>query len=235
MVAANRRPPRRRPRGGPSILYTRHVFRPDRLDAPPSTVAAFPADAEPLLRGSWDADIIGELAPAQDDVVIDKNRFDAFLYTDLEVVLRALRHPPAPGDRGRDEHLRRDSTVRSAQQRDFTVHVADATAPRPCADTNTRPHWTLMAYIFPPPSPPGRRAWPRSSLPRGVTSPGRGRPTNSPRPPQPTHDAPLPALRAHTQSAVPRSAAITAGVVIVFHPGHRRVTLARMSPVAPST
>lgn len=130
---------------GLPILYTRHVFRPDRLDAPPSTVAAFPADAEPLLRGSWDADIIDELAPEPDDVIIDKNRFDAFLYTDLEVVLRAL------GVRrllvtGVVTSICVESTVRSAQQRDFTVHVAEDCTSAP-ADQH-QAALDVMAYIF---------------------------------------------------------------------------------------
>jgi ureidoacrylate peracid hydrolase len=108
--------------GGP-VIYTRHVFRPGQVDRPARLNSAFPRVPAPLVRGSWDADVVPALAPRDRDVVIDKNRYDAFLYTDLELVLRALavnRLIVA----GVVTHACVESTVRSAVQRDFDVHVA---------------------------------------------------------------------------------------------------------------
>jgi ureidoacrylate peracid hydrolase len=81
-----------------------------------------------LLRGSWDAEVNDELTPLPGERVIDKNRYDAFLYTDLELVLRALgvtRLIVA----GVVTFACVETTVRSANQRDFDVSVAaDCTA-----------------------------------------------------------------------------------------------------------
>ncbi|MEU8151155.1 cysteine hydrolase [Nonomuraea sp. NPDC048901] len=102
---------------------TRHVFRPGLIDMPARSAKLWPRDPEPLVRGSWDADIIDELAPVEGDHVIDKNRYDAFLYTDLEVLLRGLgikRLLVA----GILTNVCVETTVRSADQRGFDPYVA---------------------------------------------------------------------------------------------------------------
>jgi ureidoacrylate peracid hydrolase len=108
---------------GVPAVYTRHVFRPGQLDRPARLNPAFPRVPTPPVRGSWDADIIAALAPHDADVVVDKNRYDAFLYTDLELVLRALAVTRLIVV-GVVTHACVESTVRSAVQRDFDVHVA---------------------------------------------------------------------------------------------------------------
>ncbi len=40
------------------------------------------------MRGTWGSQIVEELAPAEGDVVIEKNTYDGFLFTELEDVLR---------------------------------------------------------------------------------------------------------------------------------------------------
>jgi len=42
-----------------------------------------------LIRGTWGAEIISELAPAPDDIVLEKSRYSAFWGTNLDTVLRA--------------------------------------------------------------------------------------------------------------------------------------------------
>jgi ureidoacrylate peracid hydrolase len=110
------------------IVYTRHVFRPGQLDRPARLNPSFPRTQAPVLRGTWDAEIVPALTPDDGAVIVDKNRYDAFLYTDLELVLRALgvtRLVVA----GVVTHACVETTVRSAVQRDFDVHVAaDGTA-----------------------------------------------------------------------------------------------------------
>ena len=42
-----------------------------------------------LVRGSWGAEIVTEVAPAGDESVVEKTRYDAFIGTTLEYLLRA--------------------------------------------------------------------------------------------------------------------------------------------------
>ncbi|MCA2220470.1 cysteine hydrolase family protein [Nonomuraea aurantiaca] len=105
------------------VIYTRHVFRPGLIDMPARSANLWPRDPEPLVRGSWDADIIDELAPAEGDHVIDKNRYDAFLYTDLEVLLRGLGVNRLLAV-GILTNVCVETTVRSADQRGFDPYVA---------------------------------------------------------------------------------------------------------------
>ena len=48
------------------------------------------ADTKSLAAGSWDADIVDELTPAENDFIIDKNRYSAFYGTGLEPILTSL-------------------------------------------------------------------------------------------------------------------------------------------------
>ena len=81
------------------------------------------AAAEGLLVGTWDVEIIDDLAPVEGDVIVDKNRYDAFLYTDMEVVLRALGVTSVLVT-GCATNVCVESTARAADMRDFTVAVA---------------------------------------------------------------------------------------------------------------
>jgi ureidoacrylate peracid hydrolase len=115
---------------GLPVIYTRHVFRPGLRDAPVEVRGAVRARA--LERGSPGVDIVAELEPDQDEVVVDKNRHDAFFGTDLEARLRDL----GVGTllvAGVVTHLCVETTVRSAVQRDLGVRVASdcTSAPNP--------------------------------------------------------------------------------------------------------
>jgi ureidoacrylate peracid hydrolase len=113
---------------GMPVVYTRHQFRPDMIDAPAMIMERFGPGAKPLVAGTWDAAVCDVLEPAPGDAIVDKNRYDAFLYTDMELVLRAL------GVRrllvtGVVTSVCVESTVRAAHMRDFEVTVAsDCTA-----------------------------------------------------------------------------------------------------------
>lgn len=113
---------------GLPIVSTRHRWRRGFVDAPRAIIDRFPSRTKPLEEGSWDAAICDDLAPEPGDVIVDKNRYDAFLYTDLEQILCAL------GVRGLlvtgvVTSVCVESTVRSAHMRDYLVTVApDCTA-----------------------------------------------------------------------------------------------------------
>ncbi|MCW2541978.1 MAG: hypothetical protein JWN95_3703 [Frankiales bacterium] len=130
---------------GVPVIYTRHVYRAGMLDLPNRMVDMLPAGFELLERGSWDADVHDDLAPVAGDVIIDKNRFDAFLYTDLEVQLRALGIKRLLVT-GVVTSVCVESTVRSGHQRDFEMYVASD-----CVSAPVEQHQAaldVMAAIF---------------------------------------------------------------------------------------
>jgi ureidoacrylate peracid hydrolase len=81
-----------------------------------------------LVRDTWDAAIVDELAPRPGDVVIDKTRYSAFYDTDLEEQLKALRVDTLIVC-GVTTNTCVESTVRDAFFRDIRVVVpSDGTA-----------------------------------------------------------------------------------------------------------
>jgi ureidoacrylate peracid hydrolase len=108
---------------GIPVIYTRHCYRPGYHDAGSRTLRLFRSmDAEPLVRGTWDADIVDELRPAPDAAVVDKTRMDAFYNTDLEVLIRGIS-----GTRlvvtGIVTNACVETTTRSAAMRDLDVTI----------------------------------------------------------------------------------------------------------------
>jgi ureidoacrylate peracid hydrolase len=110
-----------RDRGVP-VIFTRHVYRPGRADEGRklSEMSSELASVGGLAAGSWDADVVDELGCTAQDLVVDKVRFDAFLWTSLDPLLRGL---------GVDEvvvcgvvtNICVESTVRAAFMRDYSV------------------------------------------------------------------------------------------------------------------
>ena len=131
---------------GLPVIYTQHVFRPDYMDLPRRLKARdqFDQGEVTLVAGSWDAAVADELKPLESDLVVEKNRFDAFLYTDLELVLRTLGIGRLLVC-GVATNVCVESTVRSAEQRDFEVTVASD-----CTSGPAEYHYAAlaaMAYI----------------------------------------------------------------------------------------
>lgn len=74
------------------VIFTRLCYNEDYSDA------GVQLEEQPqikelrgLIRGTWDADVLDELAPStsRGEIVIDKTRNSAFFNTDLEDVLRS--------------------------------------------------------------------------------------------------------------------------------------------------
>lgn len=115
---------------GVPVIYTQYVFQPDYTDGGvvPNHIVPAMKEVGALAAGSWDAEIIDELAPAEGEVVIDKSRPSAFYGTRLEPVLTGL------GIRslvlcGVTTNICVETTARDAGQRDYLTHVvSDATA-----------------------------------------------------------------------------------------------------------
>jgi ureidoacrylate peracid hydrolase len=114
---------------GVPVVYTRYVYRPDYRDGGVLVHDLMPdlATARSLAAGSWDAELVDELSPREDEFVVDKNRYSAFYGTGLEPILTSL------GVRrlvvcGVTTNMCVETTVRDASQRDYlTFVVSDAT------------------------------------------------------------------------------------------------------------
>lgn len=111
------------------VIYTRYVYRADYQDGGVLVDEILPALAEvkSLASGTWDAELVGELVPTEQDFVVDKNRYSAFYATGLEPILTSL------GVRnlvlcGVTTNMCVETTARDAGQRDYRVFVvSDAT------------------------------------------------------------------------------------------------------------
>jgi ureidoacrylate peracid hydrolase len=109
-------------RAGLPVIFTRHQYRPGRADEGRrlSELSGDLATVNGLAAGSWDADVVDELECGTDDLMIDKVRFDAFLWTSLDPLLRGLgaEHLLVCGV---VTNICVESTVRAAFMRDYSV------------------------------------------------------------------------------------------------------------------
>lgn len=114
---------------GVPVIFTRYVYRRDYRDGGVLVHDIMPAlaDKMSLAAGTWDAELVDELAATPDDFVVDKNRYSAFYGTGLEPILTSL------GVRnlvlcGVTTNMCVETTARDASQRDYRVFVvSDAT------------------------------------------------------------------------------------------------------------
>jgi ureidoacrylate peracid hydrolase len=124
-------------RAGDPVIFTRHVYRPGRADEGRnlSRAAGSLAEVDGLAAGSWDGDVVAELGWTPRDLTVDKVRFDAFLWTSLDPLLRGLgvEHLAVAGV---VTNICVESTVRAAFMRDYAVTLlADC-----CAAATPRLH-----------------------------------------------------------------------------------------------
>ncbi len=115
---------------GVPVIYTRYVYRPDFADGGLMVKEFMPAlkTEHALTAGSWDAEIVDELQPTEEDFVIDKNRPSGFYATGMEPILRGLGIESLVVC-GVTTNCCVETTVRDASQRDYrTFVVADAVA-----------------------------------------------------------------------------------------------------------
>ena len=81
-----------------------------------------------LIRDTWNTEIVSELKPHSDDIVIWKNRFSGFYQTELDSVLKRLNAKYVVIT-GCTTSVCVESTIRDATFRDYSpVLLADCTA-----------------------------------------------------------------------------------------------------------
>lgn len=68
---------------GAYVIYTRDVHPPEQFDGN-HYYDEFDRWGEHVLEGSWEAAIVEDLAPLDEDHVVEKHTYDAFYRTDLE-------------------------------------------------------------------------------------------------------------------------------------------------------
>ena len=120
---------------GIKIVYLKMAFRPDLgdLGAPdsPNRLRHLPfgvgksnrapdgRESRILIRDTWDTDIVDELKPQADDIVIYKHRFSGFYQTELDATLRRLeiKHLIITGC---TTSVCVEATVRDAMFRDYS-------------------------------------------------------------------------------------------------------------------
>ena len=112
------------------VVYLRYVYRPDYRDGGILIREVWPAlkDANYVAAGTWEAEMVDELTPAEGDFVVEKSRYSGFYATRLETVLRSLGAKTLYMCGVGTRHCV-ESTARDAHMRDYRVFiVADATA-----------------------------------------------------------------------------------------------------------
>jgi ureidoacrylate peracid hydrolase len=128
---------------GIKIVYLKMGFRPDLsdigdTDSPnrvrhlhfgvgQTCIAPDGRQGRFLIRDTWNTDVIGELQPRHDDIVLYKHRFSGFFQTELDDVLRRLGSKTLIFT-GCTTSVCVDSTIRDAMFRDYRcVLLADCT------------------------------------------------------------------------------------------------------------
>ncbi|MBK1658610.1 isochorismatase family protein [Paracraurococcus ruber] len=124
---------------GIPVIYLQNGFSSDQREAPPTAPVWHKSNALKFMRmneayagklithGTWDHEILPELAPLPGEVVVPKARYSGFAGTNLDQVLRA-RGIRTVVVIGVATNVCVESTIRDAYHREFfPVMVADAT------------------------------------------------------------------------------------------------------------
>jgi ureidoacrylate peracid hydrolase len=131
-------------KAGIGIVYLKMAFRPDlsdagNLDGPnrikhrrlrvgETIVAPDGKASRILIRDTWNTEIVPELAPKRDDIILYKHRYSGFYETDLDSVLKR-RSIKSLIFTGCTTSVCVESTLRDAMFRDYTcLLLADCTA-----------------------------------------------------------------------------------------------------------
>lgn len=127
------------------VVFLQHIHKADGSDMGLIAKVFPPIRAlGHCFEGTWDAQVIDELAPVHGDLVIKKSRFSGFYETVLEGTLRGL-HVETLVVTGIATNICVESTIRDAFYRDYSVVVPrEATA----AFTEEQENGSFMNFAF---------------------------------------------------------------------------------------
>jgi len=148
---------------GMKVIYLKMGFRPDLSDAgPPDSPnwikhqvmhvgelvrAAEGTESRILIRDTWNTEIVSELQPHPEDIVIWKARFSGFYQTELDDILKRLRVKVLIFT-GCTTSVCVESTIRDATFRDYSpVLLADCAAEPIGQDLPTSNHEASLRVI----------------------------------------------------------------------------------------
>lgn len=125
------------------VIWARLAFRPGHFDAVQNSMSR---RLGTFLDGQWGSQILEELDPRPEDVMVTKRRPSAFFDTDLEIVLRGLdiRRLIVGGV---STHWAVESTVRDGHSRDYEMVVVRQAVASPFAEFH-EPSLRAMASVF---------------------------------------------------------------------------------------
>lgn len=129
--------------GGRPVVHVRLGFGPNYIDHPTgSPLLGAAADFGILQAGTPSTEIVAEVKPEADDIVITKTRMSPFFGTSLELTLRTLG-ASSVAIAGVATDLAVQSAARDAHDRDFMVSVVGAA----CAAADDRDHAAALANL----------------------------------------------------------------------------------------
>ncbi len=133
---------------GMQIIFVRQSYRRNHPEAGLLEGRAHPwiVRESALGRDDWDSQVVSGIAVKGEDLVVVKPRYDAFLWTDLDLLLRRLAVTDLIVS-GVSTNVCVESTVRSAAQRDYAVTVAADAVAATSLELH-RAALTAMSYAF---------------------------------------------------------------------------------------
>lgn len=127
---------------GPNLIKHRRLRVGESIAAPDGRASRI------LIRDTWNTQIVSELTPEPDDVVLYKHRYSGFFETDLDSVLKR-RSTKTLIFTGCTTSVCIESTLRDAMFRDYVcLLLADCTAEPGVAATSYDASLTLIQHQF---------------------------------------------------------------------------------------
>lgn len=134
------------------VVYTRIEFKRDLSNlggpgSPNREIIGLEPGGDYLIEGTWNADIVAELAPRPGDLVVSKHRYSAFFETDLDEILRS-RGISNLVFVGWTTSVCVESTVRDAVFRDYRCLVLEDCTAETIGRTQVRTNHEATLYVI---------------------------------------------------------------------------------------
>lgn len=134
------------------VVYTRIEFKRDLSNlggpgSPNREIIGLEPGGDYLIEGTWNADIVAELAPRPGDLVVSKHRYSAFFETDLDEILRS-RGISNLVFVGWTTSVCVESTVRDAVFRDYRCLVLEDCTAETVGRTRVRTNHEATLYVI---------------------------------------------------------------------------------------